>query len=254
MDILCINQKDPGEIMTMTQHIPAIFRSAQKTIVVREGSGLRGCCIQAVGDVASWKRGVEWAGQLQRHHRFKHRNCQERNEGLFERLWVLQEIMLSNTIQFARCEEPPEDDSTVPCVSPSHLGHHILNHAILWAQEMNDAHLGFIHAFFNDGIVSRKVTSSTIYDLDHEFHTESHERTTHPRDYILALMPQYRWYKVPESVKKMSFGELFVDCCKQSQNSAYPLIPTITLSADKIPQPTCLGEFAKLLVATIDLK
>ena len=180
-----------------------------------------------------------------------HRNCEERDEGLFERLWVLQEIMFSNTIQFARCEGVPEDDSTSPCVTPLHLSKHVLNPATLWTQKVinTPSHVGFIHAFLNNGTVSRRVTGSTRYGLDYELHADGHERTTHPRDYTLALMPQYRWYKVPKHVKRMSFGELFIDCCRQSQNSASPLLrSTDKLSADKIPEPTCLGDFATLLV------
>src|SRR5579859_1956632 len=41
MDILCINQRNSDARVSVTQHIPTIFRSAMKTLVVRESTGIR---------------------------------------------------------------------------------------------------------------------------------------------------------------------------------------------------------------------
>ena len=46
MDILCIDQKDDAKI-AVTQHIPTIFRSARKTLAVRESWGFTYCCSEA---------------------------------------------------------------------------------------------------------------------------------------------------------------------------------------------------------------
>jgi hypothetical protein len=37
----------------ISQHIPTIFRHAQKTILVRNSAGLQGCCAQAIGQIDS---------------------------------------------------------------------------------------------------------------------------------------------------------------------------------------------------------
>jgi hypothetical protein len=42
MDILCI-EEDTDARIAATQHIPAIFRSAQRTIVIRDSPGIQGC-------------------------------------------------------------------------------------------------------------------------------------------------------------------------------------------------------------------
>ena len=41
MDVLCIDQRNREERIAVTQHIPAIFRFAQTTIVVKDDRGLR---------------------------------------------------------------------------------------------------------------------------------------------------------------------------------------------------------------------
>lgn len=50
MDVLCIDQRDKAARVMVTQHIPTIYRFAQRTIVIREGTGFRKCCIAALGD------------------------------------------------------------------------------------------------------------------------------------------------------------------------------------------------------------
>ena len=89
-------------------------------------------------------------------------------------------------------------------------------------------------------------------------------RTTKSRDFILAVMPQYGFYKVPPSAKDMTFSQLFIDCCNQLELANMgepcrmaPLIfggfPPTTRSqrtyssSDSIPEITTLGEFYKLL-------
>ena len=41
MDILCIDQRNETERVAVTQYIPAIFRSALRTLAVRDSTGVR---------------------------------------------------------------------------------------------------------------------------------------------------------------------------------------------------------------------
>lgn len=54
MDILCAEQGDACFRIAVTQHIPTIFKSAIKTIVIKDGYGPRRCCIQAAGNIQQW--------------------------------------------------------------------------------------------------------------------------------------------------------------------------------------------------------
>ena len=56
MDILCVNQRDSTERVAVTQHIPSIFRLAERTIVVRDSTGFQSCCAAVIGDV-TWHAG-----------------------------------------------------------------------------------------------------------------------------------------------------------------------------------------------------
>src|SRR2546423_1330958 len=55
MDVLCVNQGNKEARIAVTQHIPTIFRLAQKTIVVRNSTGFRDCCSQAFGNTFTSK-------------------------------------------------------------------------------------------------------------------------------------------------------------------------------------------------------
>ncbi|KAJ6506508.1 hypothetical protein C8R45DRAFT_1175528 [Mycena sanguinolenta] len=49
MDILCVDQRDGDTRVVVMQHIPPIFRAAIKTVVIRESTGFRDCCVEAAG-------------------------------------------------------------------------------------------------------------------------------------------------------------------------------------------------------------
>ena len=51
MDILCVDQSSVDARISAVQHIPTIFRRAKKTIVIRDGGGLRPCCTTAIGKI-----------------------------------------------------------------------------------------------------------------------------------------------------------------------------------------------------------
>ena len=97
------------------------------------------------------------------------------------------------------------------------------------------------------------------YDL--EPNLTSSRRTSHPCDFLLAVMPQYDFYQVPSNAKDMSFGELFLDCFQQGRRAGFNLHPLLTAdgavdivcilrgtvpATDNVPEPACHGDFVKL--------
>lgn len=98
MDVVCIDQRDQGAVIGVAQDIPAIFRNAAKTIAVREGDGLYECCARLVTAEDTWeevqqkltKHGEDHFGQVYA-------------ESYLQRLWTLQECILSHTIEFVSC-------------------------------------------------------------------------------------------------------------------------------------------------------
>jgi hypothetical protein len=97
MDILCVEQRDKAARVAVTQHIPTIFRNAQRTIVVRDSSGMKDCCVKELGDLNIWFTASQ-AQAFQEHAMGTHEH-QDLREGALTRLWPLQEILLSDNIQ-----------------------------------------------------------------------------------------------------------------------------------------------------------
>ena len=276
MDILCIDQRNADARIAVTQHIPVIFRSAQKTIVVRDGAGLQECCAKAMGDYDTWKDG--YCPALMIHHSSTHRGCNAVSEGVLTRLWVLQEVILSDNIQFVRCRDSKEKPRVKPIsdLAVNHLMHSLLSLAHAWASHEQDRNSdtcaqrntrrGFLHAFLNNGATSRKLRTGNLTQhnkaLDLSIHWSCTRRTSKPRDFILAIMPQQSWYIVPRRAKCMTFGELYLDCCHQAEKNNVNLVTLVTVGratsslldmiltplppTDNIPTPTCLGDLVKL--------
>jgi hypothetical protein len=97
MDTLTVNQRDQAEVIATVQAIPDIFRDAARTIAVREGDGFYHCCVNAAGDADNWR---DFKQRMMSH------GCEQhwehvRDESYLQRLWTLQECLLSHTIQFA---------------------------------------------------------------------------------------------------------------------------------------------------------
>jgi hypothetical protein len=112
MDILCVDQDDREARIAVTQHIPAIFRRAQRTVVIRNGTALGPCCLDGIGGVIGLDNKdirTGWRAQLSEHHANSHEG-DDFKEGVLSRLWVLQEVMLSDTLQFVQCQ-PCRDTS-----------------------------------------------------------------------------------------------------------------------------------------------
>ena len=106
MDVLCIDQKDKAARIAVTQYIPIIFRSAYKTLAVRESWGFGYCCSVARDDIRAYLGGETIKGMvLQDHYETCPDHIPIREEGFLSRIWPLQEIVLSDNIEFIRCEQ-----------------------------------------------------------------------------------------------------------------------------------------------------
>ena len=83
MDILCVEQSDKAARIAITQHIPTIFRHAQRTIVIKDGTGLRDCCVQAMGNVDKWYvNNSQYREKLTRHYKTTHKGEEFRESDL----------------------------------------------------------------------------------------------------------------------------------------------------------------------------
>jgi len=98
MDTLTVNQRDQEEVIAIVQLIPSIFRNAIRTIALRENDGFYTCCMEALSGFQDWgdfQR--KWGRHIQD---TPSHQCHIRTESYLQRLWTLQECLLSHTIQF----------------------------------------------------------------------------------------------------------------------------------------------------------
>ncbi|KAJ9613047.1 hypothetical protein H2200_002988 [Cladophialophora chaetospira] len=284
MDILCVDQRNDDASVAVTGHIPTIFQYAKRTIVIKDGVGTKDCCGQAVGQIILLDG--PWSSALLTPYVDEHASQLRFDEAVLTRLWPFQEIILSDVLQFVCClasgfPESMERDTptsqgdisfrTVEDIYFRPVISALQNLAESWSQYGHDGGLDsietakFIHAFLNHGQVSRKAVpgvrsrSHGIGDLAAA--KDSGRRTTKTRDFVLAIMPQFPWYTVPENAKKMTFGELFVDCFQHQaerggvkfsplvtigwQNTPKDILPTPPVSGN-VPTPKTLGEFIRL--------
>jgi len=272
MDIVCLDQRNKESRIAVTRHIPSIFGCAQRTIMVRNSGGLQPCCLAAVAE-REGAQGVR--SLLGKHLGDVHHLSQgmKLKEAVFERVWPLQEIMMSKCVQFVACESvtnASESPGNWIDVMTNYAFHEIYNFmtvaSSVWGWDDNvrqpddwyQVNSAFMHAFIHGGIVSRGPhlwlrPFPTVQDLLRQY--ESTRQTGHARDFILALMPQYLFYKVPAGAGQMTFGELFVDCCHQGERYEWPIVPRILADGGatqvsataNIPTPRTLGDMVKLL-------
>jgi hypothetical protein len=95
MDTLTVDQRDDAEVSAIVDAIPTIFRMARKTIAVRECDGLYNCCMEAVEGFEDHR------DFTQRLHDHASTHCgYVCAESYLQRLWTLQECLLSHTIEF----------------------------------------------------------------------------------------------------------------------------------------------------------
>jgi hypothetical protein len=101
MDIICVDQQDADARIAVVDHIPELFRKAEKTIVIKDGDGLKACCGNAIGTL---QESHDWDQKLIDHLHQNHIG-ELIPDSWLERLWPLQEAILSNTLQFVSCDE-----------------------------------------------------------------------------------------------------------------------------------------------------
>ncbi|KAH9207016.1 hypothetical protein DL95DRAFT_484322 [Leptodontidium sp. 2 PMI_412] len=274
MDTLTVNQRDPAEVIATVQSIPAIFRDAQKTIAVREEDGIYDCCEKAVRGFADYE---ELVRKLIMH--IDEHDGDDYRESYLQRLWTLQEVLLSRTIQFViserkklsyeeRHQNPYWYRENVVRVLDSLYG---LAHAFEFTS--NDGSLRGITDFMKAYICSGTVTSerrlmrganeNIFTNSFANVYASSIRSATEPRDYIFATMPQFPWYHYPEEAARMTFNEIFLNFYEQSTRNGHRFACRITRSMITIqdchnadhawhpsglqPEPVCLGDFLKLL-------
>ena len=181
---------------------------------------------------------------------------------------------------FVRCDDVPtqRNEHSPPATRSATLFTSVMLMCHAWAHYGGTANsdssrvkLNFIRAFFNCG--SAKRPSAAIHLPEFPSHLElssqftSTRRTSKPRDFILAIMPQYTFYTVPKNAKSMTFAQLFVDCYRQleDKNANLQIAPLIMdqlriplempSPTEELPEPIFLGDLLKLfygprLVAT----
>ena len=127
----------------------------------------------------------------------------------------------------------------------------------------------FARAYTSGGIFEGHILQQSEADDIHKtsfrnIQGDSNRTASKPRDYIFATMPQFHWYHPPTNTKQMSFSNIFVDLYRQAFHSGHAFVPRITRSmidssapgnggevgwevSQVQPEPTCLGDFLKLL-------
>src|SRR5579859_3399465 len=122
--------RDKDARIAVTQHIPTIFHSAKLTIVVRDGGG-----------PAAWPSDPAIQHDIEGLDNYFMKNWISAEEGVLSRLWLLQEIILSDKIKFVRrVETPPpesEDNDVINWImiynNPLHFLLDLHNLSRLWA-------------------------------------------------------------------------------------------------------------------------
>lgn len=95
MDILTVDQTNKYAVTAITKSIPSLFRNASCTIVLRESDGFYDCCREAVEGFDDYESFLE---KMVSHHP-SHKN-HVMVESYLQRLWTLEECLLSRTVQF----------------------------------------------------------------------------------------------------------------------------------------------------------
>ncbi|KAJ7263565.1 hypothetical protein B0H12DRAFT_1103012 [Mycena haematopus] len=254
MDILCVDQRDGDARVAVTQHIPSIFRAAIKTVVIRESTGFRDCCVEAAGrpfefmgktrygrprkdqdEDIDFTEGMDGRQKLGLHLQREHAE-DNIEDGVLSRLWPLQEIMMSNCVRFVKCKPVA---STGPATRTEGKGYDLVGSlstlALAWDTfgSKNETNLQYRHQIPE----LPRARDLCIY-------LSSMRRTSKPRDFILAIMPQYGFYRVPRNARQMTFTQLYIDCCHQLRGHDIDIGPLFIEAG--VPEPIYLGDLVKL--------
>jgi hypothetical protein len=253
MDILAVDQSSDEARVGVVAQIPQIYRKAKFTIVIREEGGICSDCFDAMkelnvsddgseppDDMAYFRAVMNNYTALDEHMRDSHpRGFQEL---WMERNWPLQELLLSNKVEFAVCKnlanqapERPERWESMPSTSAfdttkarttiMDLGSLAETWVGLSAQEPDSTRYSqeldlleeFMEALRYNGTVTRPSTHEWNPNLFHQLSRSSNNirKSGKSRDYILAVLPQFAWYQLPTNVKSMGFGQVYQDAMLQ---------------------------------------
>ena len=98
MDILTVNQRNQGEVISVVGAIPWIFRNAVQTLAIREDDGIYSCCEKVLEGIQDWD---SHCSALANHH--SNHIDDMCDESYLQRLWTFQECLLSHSIRFVVC-------------------------------------------------------------------------------------------------------------------------------------------------------
>lgn len=278
MDVLCVDQRNKDARIAITQHIPTIFRYSRQTILISDSTGFRNCCTKALGippeqlPVDYFYEGCQYRNRLVEHYQ------KVRDHDVFLDGMIIsrpyQEIILSDRIQCVRADisdDTPNETYTygqditsvinslrMVCVAWASYGSSLGIDSNFRSQVPQK----LLSAYLHSGTASRTPASKSpprfpAYD-GFQMQIGSTRRTTKSRDFILATMPQYAFYKVPTNAKAMTFAQLFLDAFRQLEAKCdFPeLSPNVmaTLDLEKgivlhhvMPEAIVLGDLVKLL-------
>ncbi|KAG7285927.1 hypothetical protein NEMBOFW57_008223, partial [Staphylotrichum longicolle] len=276
MDTLTVDQGNEKEVLAIVDAIPAIFKMAKRTIVVRESDGFYDCCVEAVDGFKDLK---DFSAKSLTHYTNEHYSdlCVE---SYLQRLWTLQECLLSHTIQFfigssnKPTKQRPEKgmdksyasqvDGTVIVDSLWVLAFCLKGIGVNGVAGITE----FLRAYVYGGTI---VNQNQVFKEREDLHSgafmavnlASRRSATMPRDYIFATMPQFPWYRYPrKKALEMTFGEIYMDLYQQSATAGHPFTCRFTrsmmdptandpvsgwLPSEHQPSPRCLGDFLKLM-------
>ncbi|KAG6364686.1 hypothetical protein INS49_006290 [Diaporthe citri] len=274
MDILTVDQTNKDAVTAITKSIPLLFRNASCTIVLRECDGFYDCCREAVEGFDNYG---SFLNKILSHH--SSHKSHVRIESYLQRLWTLEECLLSRTVQFTvGPNNTPRDakdtgdslnawyksqvDAQIICDSLYTL-------ACVFTGSSKPDIVAFLRAYINCSTIRKPSTNQMDKAIDifdgnlRSFHLSSARTSTKHRDYVLATMPQFPWYTVPIDAKRMSFGEIFQDlhtqASAQGHGFAFKILTSMTdgtakddperawLPSLNLPEPQCLGDFLKLM-------
>jgi hypothetical protein len=150
---------------------------------------------------------------------------------------------------------------------------YILAHAFerRYSKNPEQGMMEFFKAYMHQGTIARPRAPLRTFKEDifsNSFvmtHSYSNRKASEPRDYIFATMPEFPWYQYPKNAPNMTFNDIFQDLYKTAVKNGHGFTCRITESmvpgrntnakalhdwwipSLKQPDPTCLGDFLKLL-------
>ena len=118
MDVLAIDQENIDERLAVVDHIPLLYRKSQRTIVVKEQGGFKDCCAMNIPHYQNEIESSVFLLQQQYTEHWKESHLNGIEETWLDRIWPLQEVMLSNKLQFTVCQSNGSTTGSRPNIPP----------------------------------------------------------------------------------------------------------------------------------------